>query len=356
MNWLDTLIPAHIRELVPYASARRLTTEGQVWLNANENPYERELPGQIPGLNRYPDFQPPGIIAQYAEYADLAVDQLLVTRGIDEGIDLLTRAFCVAGQDQVMYTPPTYGMYDISAQTNNVKALSVPLLATWQMDLPAMLEVAHTCKLIYVCSPNNPTGNLVSREDIETLLAQTAEQCLVVLDEAYIEFDLESSAVDLLATYDHLVVLRTMSKAFGLAGLRCGFVLAAPQIIQTLQKVSAPYPIPLPTETIVTQSLSERGVKTMRAEAAKIRADRDQLQDNLKDFSFVGQVYTGNANFVLFQVDNAVTLMQALQAEGVVIRDQSRQVGLQNTLRVSLGTPTELNLFYSAMQKFEANL
>lgn len=355
MNWLESLTPPHIRELVPYASARRLATEGQVWLNANENPYERDLPGQLSGLNRYPDFQPQGIMALYAGYAGLAMDQLLVTRGIDEGIDLLTRAFCAAGQDQIMYTPPTYGMYSISAKANNVKALSVPLLKTWQMDLPAMLKAAEYCKLIYVCSPNNPTGNLISRDDIETLLEQTVGQCLVVIDEAYIEFDLPSSAVNLLARFDHLVVLRTLSKAFGLAGLRCGFVLSSPQIIQILQKVSAPYPIPLPTETMVQQSLSEQGIMAMQAEVIEINEGRDELQIKLKEYSFVREVHFGNANFILFQVADAATLMQALQADGVIIRDQSAQIGLENTLRVSLGTPTELQLFYSAMEKFEAN-
>ena len=353
MNWLKDLTPQHIQDLIPYASARREASQGQVWLNANENPYGRSPAQKEQALNRYPEFQPQPLLDAYARYAGVRSEQLLVTRGIDEGIDLLTRTFCQPGVDQVSFCPPTYGMYRIAAETHGVKALAYPLLPTWQLDLGAMSGSQSKSKLIYICSPNNPTGNTLQRHDIQALLEVTRMHSLVVVDEAYIEFKQENSVQPLLDRYPHLIIMRTLSKAFGLAGLRCGFLMAAPEIITTVQKVAAPYPIPVPVIEIAINALQEPGIVRMMRDVETITKDRQKTKERLKEYSFVRKVYPSHANFVLFQVDNARALMASLQSTGVVIRNQSTQTGLADTVRVTIGTELEMGLFYSVMQDFE---
>jgi len=350
MSWLDELTPQHIRDLVPYSSARREASAGRVWLNANENPFPRS---EDEGLNRYPDFQPQQLIQAYAGYAGISQEQLLVTRGIDEGIDLLNRAFCQQGMDQVMFTPPTYGMYEISAKTAGLGTVEVPLGSDWQLDVETMIERAASSKLIYICSPNNPTGNLIKRSDIIRLLEGTLAGSLVVLDEAYIEFSAQDSLVDLLSKYRHLIVLRTMSKAFGLAGLRCGFVLAAEEVITTLQKVSAPYPIPVPVVERVSNVLSEDGQQEMKRDVEIINQVRNDFMVELKAFSFVEKVIPSDANFVLFRVKDAESLMRALSESGVIIRNRSSQYGLANTVRATIGTPDEMQQLILALKQYE---
>lgn len=350
MSWLESFTPRHIRDLVPYSSARREASSGSVWLNANENPFPR--PG-FEGLNRYPDFQPQALIQAYADYAGVDKEQVLVTRGIDEGIDLINRAFCQQGVDQIMFTPPTYGMYDISAKTAGLGTDEVPLGSDWQMDVGTMIERSDQSKLVYICSPNNPTGNLLKRSDIIQLLEATRDTSLVVMDEAYIEFTPENSLVNLLASYRHLIVLRTMSKAFGLAGLRCGFVLADQEVIATLQKVSAPYPIPIPVVDRVSTALSDDGQQGMKREVAMINQARKDLMRELKAFSFVEEVIPSEANFILFRVKDAEALMSVLSESGIIIRNRSTQYGLANTVRVSIGTPDEMKQLSLAFNEYE---
>lgn len=356
MTWLEEMTPKHIQDLIPYASARREASSGEVWLNANENPYERLTPEGLSPLNRYPEFQPEKLINGYARYIGLKREQVLVTRGIDEGIDLITRAFCKSGQDNILYTPPTYGMYKISAETNNIGAVAVPLKSDWSLDVQGMRRKAPSSKLIYLCSPNNPTGSLLDSQDIREILKATSGKALVVLDEAYVEFKPESSLVTLLAEYPNLVVMRTLSKAFGLAGLRCGFLLAAPEIIGVLQKVSAPYPMPVPVVDIASDALSEKGIASMMRDVETLSKDREKLRNTLKEFSFVAQIYASSANFILFQVDDATGLMGYLMDRGVVIRNQSRQLKLDNTLRITVGTPAEIEKLYQSMKDYEASL
>ena len=355
MNWLEEITPRHIQELVPYASARREAVSGEVWLNANENPYECIAPEGISSLNRYPGFQPETLIRGYSSYAGVESDQVLVTRGIDEGIDLLTRAFCEPGEDSIIYTPPTYGMYKISAATNNISANAVLLRADWSLDVQGIIEVAPQCKLIYLCSPNNPTGSLLDPADIRSILDAGSEKTLVIVDEAYIEFKPESSVVKLLSEYSNLVVMRTLSKAFGLAGLRCGFLLASPEIIDVLQKVSAPYPIPVPVVDIANEALSEKGITCMMRDVETLNKDREKLMDTLGTLSFVKKTYISSANFILFQVEDALSLMSFLMDRGVVIRNQSSQLALDNTLRVTVGTEVEIEKLYQCLKAYEVH-
>lgn len=265
ITWLKNITPKNIQRLIPYSSARREATEGEIWLNANENPFPRNTGDHPSNLNRYPEFQPKALVEAYARYSGVATNQLLITRGIDEGLDLLVRSFCRAGDDQIVYTPPTYGMYRITAETHGVQCVETPLLSDWRLDTPQVIVEAGDSKLVFLCSPNNPTGNILSRSKVIDILESARNQTLIILDEAYIEFMSESSYVDLLEEYSNLVVLRTLSKAFGLAGLRCGFVLASPEVIGVLKKISAPYPIPVPVVDLAITALTDEGIEIGRA-------------------------------------------------------------------------------------------
>ena len=217
------LARANVQALTPYQSARRLGGNGDVWLNANEYPLPVPFELSQQTLNRYPECQPKQVIERYAAYAGLSPEQVLVSRGADEGIELLMRAFCEPGQDAILFCPPTYGMYSVSAETIGIEYRTVAALENWQLNLPAIAAALPGVKLVYMCSPNNPTGNLINRDDIRQLLEMTRGKALVVADEAYIEFCPQATLASWIAEYPHLVVLRTLSKAFALAGLRCGF-------------------------------------------------------------------------------------------------------------------------------------
>lgn len=257
---MEKLARQQIQALTPYLSARRIGGSGDVWLNANESPFNNEYKTDFARLNRYSDCQPKAMIQAYANYAGVQPEQVLTSRGADEGIELLIRAFCEPNQDVILFCPPTYGMYAISAETFGVERKKVPLTTDWQLDLPSIEANLDRVKLVFVCSPNNPTGNLVKRADIIKLLEMTQDRAIVVMDEAYIDFCPEASTVDLLAQYPNLAILRTLSKAFALAGLRCGFTLANAELINVLLKVIAPYPVPVPVAEIAVQALSPAGL------------------------------------------------------------------------------------------------
>ncbi|HAS3482544.1 TPA: histidinol-phosphate transaminase, partial [Vibrio cholerae] len=257
---MEKLARQQIQALTPYLSARRIGGSGDVWLNANESPFNNEYKTDFARLNRYSDCQPKAMIQAYANYAGVQPEQVLTSRGADEGIELLIRAFCEPNQDAILFCPPTYGMYAISAETFGVERKKVPLTTDWQLDLPSIEANLDRVKLVFVCSPNNPTGNLVKRADIIKLLEMTQDRAIVVMDEAYIDFCPEASTVDLLAQYPNLAILRTLSKAFALAGLRCGFTLANAELINVLLKVIAPYPVPVPVAEIAVQALSPAGL------------------------------------------------------------------------------------------------
>ncbi|GGW94730.1 histidinol-phosphate transaminase [Alteromonas halophila] len=337
---VEKLLNRNLAELTPYESARRLFSGGQDWLNANESPYNNIYQLDDSTLNRYPACQPEDVVQRYASYANVSSDQVLVSRGADEGIELLIRAFCQPGRDNILICPPTYGMYAISAQTNNVGVQSVPLKNDFSLDVDAVCQ-SQNVNLVFICAPNNPTGTQVAREDIKTVLEAMADKALVVVDEAYIEFDAHNTWATELAHYPNLVILRTLSKAFALAGLRCGFTLAQPAVIQALLKVIAPYPIPEPVAQIAEQALSIEALPRLYDQVGQINAEKQRLTESLAGLQNVEIVGAQYANFVLFSHPLAKELMQYLVASGMLIRDQSKQLGLQNCLRVTVGTPEQ---------------
>lgn len=333
---MEKLARKQVQALTPYLSARRIGGSGDVWLNANESPYDNEYKTSYTRLNRYSECQPKALIESYAAYAGLKPEQVLTSRGADEGIELLIRAFCEPNQDAILYCPPTYGMYAISAETIGVERKVVPLTSDWQLDLPTIEASLANVKLVFVCSPNNPTGNLVNRDDIVSLLEMTKDRAIVVMDEAYIDFCPEASTVDLLAQYPNLAILRTMSKAFALAGLRCGFTLANEALINVLLKVITPYPVPIPVADIAVQALSEAGLARMKYQVLDISANRSYLQAGLGMLEGV-TVYDGWGNYLLVKFADGDAVFKAAWDNGIILRNSP----IKDCVRISIGNRDE---------------
>jgi histidinol-phosphate aminotransferase len=334
-NELLALARPEIVAMSAYRSARSEVVKGNVWLDANENPWNDGL------YNRYPEPQPYSLVTNLATVYGVKPDQMLVTRGSDEGIDLLLRLFCRAGQDQIMVCPPTYGMYKVAATIQGAAIVEVPLLKErdFALNLANILEVWQpSIKLVFLCSPNNPTGNLLAVQDILSLCKKLDKKSIIIVDEAYIEFSMSDSLVKYLNDYPNLVVLRTLSKAYGLAGIRCGVTIANPGIIQLLKKIIAPYPIPKPIVNIASKQLS---LNAMQDQIKIIHQERNRLFSFLSNLSFIKKVWKSDANFLLFEASNSRMVMEACISNGIVLRDRSSDYNLNNCIRITIGDPNE---------------
>lgn len=332
-----------IRELRPYASARAMAGLAPVTLNANENPWPASHDAGL-NLNRYPDPQPARLVAAWAEALGAPPECLLVTRGSDEAIDLLVRAFCRAGLDAVAQCPPTFGMYAISARIQGAAVLDVPLLpGAFELDVDSVVTAAlgNAVPLVFLCRPNNPTGGNFRVEQLTTLLEALKERSLVVVDEAYIDFCPSESVLELTASYENLAVLRTLSKAHALAGARCGALVAAPEVIDLLKRILPPYPLPTPTIAAAQAALQPEQLAAARRQAARLADARDALGRFLKSLPGVTQVWPSQANFVLLQVADGPALVRWLAERGVLVRDFNAMPGLDNCLRITAGSPPE---------------
>lgn len=345
---MKKLAREELLEMVPYQSARRLQKgsgdfNSKIWLNANEasGTGSYQLTGDC--INRYPDFQPDNLLDAYSAYAGLDKSKVLATRGADEGIELLIRTFCRAYQDSILICPPTYGMYAISAENHGAETIKAPLVNN-ELNLEEIKQQVGKVNVVFICSPGNPTGNLIPKEQIEAVLEMFADKAIVVVDEAYIEFSPENSAVSLLSSNSNLVVLRTLSKAFALAGLRCGFTLASDEIIEMMSKVIAPYPISAPVAEIASQALSKGGLAQMNSRVQEVTLLANSLSEWLEAQSWCDEVYSTNANFVLFKTKQKDNIFSALDQQGILIRDQSKQQQLENCLRISIGSEKELSM------------
>lgn len=340
---MQTLINPHILALTPYQSARKIGGNGTIWLNANEYPLSpNELLANLnlDNLNRYPEPQPQSVISAYANYAKVNTNQILITRGGDEGIELIIRAFC-DNDDSVLYCPPTYGMYKVSSDTLNINSKTVPLTDEFQLNLKEIENNLDKVKVIFVCSPNNPTGNLLNKDDIIQLLNMTKNKAVVVVDEAYIDFCLDKSLANELTNFDNLIIIRTLSKAFALASIRCGFVLANDWIIQSLQKIIAPYPIPTPCALIAESALSNTGIQTMQDKVAITLNNKSWLENELSKLQIVQKIYPSCANFILVAFKDGQTVFDTLWEQGIIARNQHTALNLANCIRISIGTDKE---------------
>ena len=336
------LIRPDILALTAYSSARKESKGGRVWLDANENP---ETPsGHKPLLNRYPEPQPADLVAQLAALYGVAPAQVLVTRGSDESIDLLLRTFCRAGQDAILITPPTYGLYVVAAGIQGARTVTVPLIRERNFALDtaaALMAVTQEVKLIFLCSPNNPTGGLLDRGAVLSLVRSLAGRAVVVVDEAYVDFSGQPSLAAEIPANPNLVVLRTLSKAYGLAGARVGTTIADPDVIAVLQKVIAPYPVPTPVLTAALAALTPAGLAAAQNSVAALISERSRLAAALAKLSAVKRVWPSDTNYLLVEVADAAKTMAAGRAAGVIWRDRSKDVS--NCIRITVGAAEENN-------------
>lgn len=352
MNVLD-LARAEIRALTPYSSARMEASGGRVLLNANESPWPPAADAGE-GLNRYPDPQPAVLLQQLAELYGVAPDRILVGRGSDEAIDLLVRAFCRAGEDAILISPPTFGMYAVAAAIQSAAVVTAPLAEDFTLDADALLAaLTPSVKLVFVCSPNNPSGSVVPLETLERLALALRGRALLVVDEAYIEFAGTRSATALLDACDHVAVLRTLSKAYALAGARVGTLLAAPAVISLLRRIIAPYPLPAASVAAAVAATSPAGVKEAQTRIAIVREQREQLRAALVSLPDVLEILPSSANFLCVRWRNAAAVYAALLRAGVVVRDVTRYRGLDGCLRISVGTPEENRVLLAALSRRE---
>lgn len=340
-----------IRALSPYASARALAGSAGILLNANENPWPPVGDGGL-ALNRYPEPQPIRLKKKLAEHYGIAEAQLLLTRGSDEGIDLLTRAFVRPGTDRVITCPPCFGMYALAARIQGARLAEVALReadAGFALNLEALCA-AEPAKLLFLCSPNNPTGDGLAAETVLDLARPRAGEGLVVLDEAYIEFSERQSLASRVAQQPNLVVLRTLSKAFGLAGCRLGALIADAEVIELLGRIIAPYPLPTPTIVAAEAALAPEAVIARREQLDLLMDDKRRLVDALESHPATQRVWPGEANFVLVRASDGPGLVRAAAAAGIYLRDQSGQPGLADCVRITLGTPEENTAFIEFLQ------
>ncbi|VFP87935.1 Histidinol-phosphate aminotransferase [Buchnera aphidicola (Cinara piceae)] len=350
---MKKLIPQHIHSLKPYKSARSIGLNGRIYLNANESPWTNAVKYIHNNLNRYPEFQSFKLLKKYSQYSNISSNQILITRGADEGIELLVRTFCLPGNDCIMFFTPTYDMYSVVSDIFNIKKIIVPLLPNFQLDIKNIRKKIGNVKLIYLCNPNNPTGNLFLQTDIIKILSIIPSTTLLIIDEAYIDYSIQYSFISELNRFKNLVILRTLSKAFGLSGIRCGFILSTVYIIDILKKVLAPYPIPTPVSDIAIKSLQLKNIKIVQKNISQILKNKFFLIEKIKSFSCIKNIFSSQTNFILIKFFQSKKVFQYLILHGVIVRDQSHKLGLENCLRISIGTINECKDLINILSMFE---
>jgi histidinol-phosphate aminotransferase len=336
--------------LKPYSSAKdEYTGDAKILLDANENSLGSPL---TKWYNRYPDPYQQKLKEKLAFVKQIAANQIFIGNGSDECIDILFRTFCEPGKDNIIICPPTYPMYEVSANINDVQVQNAPLLSDYQLNLAHIEQLVNDqTKIIWICSPNNPTGNSLDRIDIETILNHF--NGIVVVDEAYINFSKQKSFVQSLIDYPNLVVLQTLSKAWGLAGLRLGMCFASPQIIGFMNKVKAPYNINIVTQELALQALEEVGQVN---DMIKLLVDmRVALAQVIASMPHVIQVFPSDTNFILVKIPKARQLYEYLLSQGIIVRDRSALELCEDSLRITVGTEQENTLLVDAMYQWITN-
>ena len=333
---LENLTRENIKKLIPYSSARdEFTGEAKVFLDANENSLGSPLPKWY---NRYPDPHQMKVKRKLSEIKRVPVENIFLGNGSDECIDILQRAFCEPLTDNIIICPPTYGMYEVCANINNVQVKKVALTPEFQLDLPAIENaIDENTKMIFLCSPNNPTGNSLHHQDIEALLNNYFG--LVVIDEAYINFSRQRSFSIQLNEYPNLVVMQTLSKAWGLAALRVGMIISSKEILDILNKIKPPYNISQASQELALQALNE--VDQVNEMIKEIIKERTILSGALVNLSFVEKIYPSDANFLLVKMNDPLKVYKKLLENGIVVRDRSKVELCEGCLRITVGTQEE---------------
>ncbi|MEE9407359.1 MAG: histidinol-phosphate transaminase [Polaribacter sp.] len=344
---LNNLIRENIKSLKPYSSARDeykdATSNEMVFLDANENPFEN-------GVNRYPDPQQNSVKDLLSKIKGVSKQKILLGNGSDEVLDLIFRAFCEPNKDNIITLPPTYGMYDVLANINAIENNSVLLTEDFQPKVKQILNaVNENSKILFLCSPNNPSGNSFSVEIVEELLNKF--NGLVVIDEAYIDFSEEKSWLERIIEFPNLIITQTLSKAYGLAGIRLGVCYASEKIIKVLNNIKPPYNV----NELTQQKAVERllNVKEVKEEVDKIKVERKLLYSNLIEINFIEYIYPSDCNFVLVKVDDANKRYKELIEKGIVIRNRTTQPLCENCLRFTVGTKNELDKLISTLEAIQ---
>ncbi len=344
---IKSLVRENILQLKPYSSARHeFEGKASVYLDANENPFGSSLQEDF---NRYPDPLQWQLKFQLTRVKGVPAENIFVGNGSDEVIDLAYRIFCNPGVDNVVICPPTYGMYEVSGNINDVETRKVPLTADFQLDVEGIMNaVDANSKLLFICSPNNPTGNNMNRDDIEFLLNNFPG--IVIIDEAYINYSNQKTFIQELTEYANLIVMQTLSKAWGLAALRLGLCYASLDIIDLFNKVKPPYNINLASQELALQALQHT---TQVNDWIKITVEeKEALTKQLTSFAFVEKLYPSDANFLLMKVTDADKLYQYLASNEVVVRNRSKEPLCEGCLRITVGTPEENKTLLNLLKKF----
>lgn len=341
MNF-ETVVRPNILALAPYSCARdEFKGEASVYLDANESPYNN-------GVNRYPDPLQPEVKRLLAPLKGVRQEQIFLGNGSDEAIDLIYRIFCQPRVDNVVAISPSYGMYQVCADVNDIEYRAVPLTADFQLDRQALVDMVDArTKVIWICSPNNPTGNAFALEEIEWFLQKFPNK-IVVVDEAYIDFSSKPSLLTVLDKYENLIVMQTLSKAWGQAAIRCGIAYASPEIIAFFNKVKYPYNVNLLTQQQAVKVLSNP--EKQRRQVEEILAQRDVLRELLSMLPCVEKIYPSDANFLLVKVADANAMYLALQQRGIIVRNRNKVQLCQGCLRITVGTPEENAALYEEMK------
>lgn len=336
------LVRDNIKKLVPYSSARHeFTGHARVHLDANENPNDYHV------YNRYPDPLQTDLKVRVGNLKGISPDSIFIGNGSDEGIDILIRIFCSPGQDAIHVLEPTYGMYRVSADINDVKVNSTLLTESFDINVDLLLDdLQANDRILWICSPNNPSGNAQDQQIIIELLKRFPG--IVVVDEAYIDFSNEASMITLIHDYQNLVVLQTFSKAWGMAGLRCGMAFASPWIIRLMNAVKPPYNINEYTQKFLTDLVND--TESVKKEVSRILQERDRVEHFLESLESVEEVFPSDANFILFRIRNSQEIFSALRDSGIVIRNRHNNPLCRDCLRVTIGTETENDLFMKQLK------
>ena len=353
---VENLVRENIKKMNPYSSARHeFSGEASIFLDANENSFGSPLPSPAGGeglemrFNRYPDPLQIKLKEKISTIKGVPAQNIFLGNGSDEAIDLLFRIFCEPQKDNAIIFPPTYGMYEVCAEMNDVAIKKVPLLDNFQLDLAAIEKAINkNTKLIFICSPNNPTGNSINRNDIEILLNNF--DGLVVIDEAYINYAKQITFIPALTEYPNLIILQTLSKAWGLAGLRLGMAFAGQSIINYFNKVKYPYNINTATQQLALEALGN--IFSVNNWTKKTVEQKEWLIAELLNLSFIQIVYPSDANFILVKLTEAKKIHAYLSAKGIIVRDRSTVILCDDCLRITIGTPAENKILVEALKAY----
>lgn len=338
---LESLIRPNILKLKPYASARHeFTGSGEVFLDANENPFDS-------GVNRYPDPLQQELKSRISAIKSISPDRIFLGNGSDEAIDLILRIFCTPGKDNIMVLPPTYGMYQVSADIADVQVIKVGLTQDFQPDIQSIRSgITEQTKVLFLCSPNNPTGNVLDRSLVLEILGLF--KGIVVIDEAYIDFCPEHSFLPLLDQYDRLIIMQTLSKAWGMAAVRLGMAFSSPRLIAYFNKVKAPYNINILTQRFVLDRLDRED--EMKQQVNKLQQEKIKLIEALAGIKEVVRVYPSDSNFLLVKCEQPDEVYNRLIQHGIVVRNRSKEPGCEGCLRITIGTEKENQLLLNQMK------